>query len=606
MFEDGSRGSDADQGSVWVRVYDAFGVATTAEIQLNTTTAGDQGDVKIVGLAGGGFAAVWRSGTGADANFVGRVYNAAGAPVTGEFAVNTTTAGSQVDLDVVALSTGGFAATWTNYPQSGSVITVSAQRFTATGGADGSEWTGAQTPAVQPQMIAYPDGTSLIAWNEGFGGFQFQRFDAAGAPSGPITPMGWGGGTLDELIAQPDGGFTAVRANVVSSYRGARSFDATGTATGPETGITSGATGYFVIGFDLIALSYGGFATVMADQDAFLVGQPGRALIADGISVYAPPPTTLTLVAPSAGPPATYPSGTVMAELDDGRVVVAIDNNAGGSGPVDFFIVDGRGAFVSRYGVPGAHTIAGADAGPYANNVLVGFNDSDRLYGFGGDDSLYGFEGEDVLIAGAGNDVMVAADGADYAAGEAGNDYFYGGLGTDTAYGGEGLDVLVGETGADALYGDGDQDYLFGGDSDDHLFGGAGVDVLNGEAGNDNLFGGDGIDYFYGGAGADSATGGNDGDIVVTESGDDLAFGEAGNDFVYGGGGADTIFGGAGVDVLLGEANNDVIDGGEGVDYVFLGTGDDTFVMDALTPGSMSTCSMSSRRAPALAMCSAC
>src|SRR3954465_8773987 len=80
------------------------------ETLVNSVTAGDQSGAKISRLNSGGFVLVWRAANG-DGNNYGvkaQIYDAAGAPVGGEFLVNTTTSGRQIVDSVAATTNGGF------------------------------------------------------------------------------------------------------------------------------------------------------------------------------------------------------------------------------------------------------------------------------------------------------------------------------------------------------------------------------------------------------------------------------------------------------------------------------------------------------------------
>ncbi|MEO0682922.1 MAG: hypothetical protein AAF192_21210, partial [Pseudomonadota bacterium] len=104
------------------REQDAFG-AVDDEVQTNSFTAGEQTDPSVGTLYDpvtgdpNGYVVVWTSnnqdatGDGSDGVF-GQVYDISGAPVGGEFLVNTNTTVSQQNAEVMGLATGGFVTTW--------------------------------------------------------------------------------------------------------------------------------------------------------------------------------------------------------------------------------------------------------------------------------------------------------------------------------------------------------------------------------------------------------------------------------------------------------------------------------------------------------------
>ena len=96
--------------------------AKTNQFIVNSTTANDQFDPKVVALNDGRLMLVWTSEVGAGAYEIrGRVMRADGTPVDrdgagggtdGDFKINFTTAGAQEQPSIAVLANGGFVATW--------------------------------------------------------------------------------------------------------------------------------------------------------------------------------------------------------------------------------------------------------------------------------------------------------------------------------------------------------------------------------------------------------------------------------------------------------------------------------------------------------------
>ncbi|QPF82875.1 VCBS repeat-containing protein [Bradyrhizobium genosp. L] len=113
----GANAGDTDHTAIRMQIYDPNGSKYGSEILVNTATAGDQLDSRIVQLNNGNFVVVWGDGsdTGGDtsgASVRGQIFTAAGAKVGGEFLVNYPTFGDQYDPDVVARPDGGFAVVY--------------------------------------------------------------------------------------------------------------------------------------------------------------------------------------------------------------------------------------------------------------------------------------------------------------------------------------------------------------------------------------------------------------------------------------------------------------------------------------------------------------
>jgi hypothetical protein len=133
---------------IYARVFDSAGTAQTGEFVVNTVTAGYQFSQgweaeSVVGLSGGRFAVVWNDPNGIDGSSGGvyaRVFEANGTAVNAaQQLVNTITSNVQDYGSVGALQNGGFVVSWSSNGQDGSGWGVYAQRFDANGAKVGGE-----------------------------------------------------------------------------------------------------------------------------------------------------------------------------------------------------------------------------------------------------------------------------------------------------------------------------------------------------------------------------------------------------------------------------------------------------------------------------------
>jgi hypothetical protein len=116
-----SDGQDGSSYGVYGQRYDAQGQQAGAEFRVNTTTAGNQSGARIAGLKDGGFVVTWTSHPPDSRHsdvYIQR-YTAAGAPVGGEFRVNSLLVRKHFGSSVAALGNGGFVVTWTATNQDG-------------------------------------------------------------------------------------------------------------------------------------------------------------------------------------------------------------------------------------------------------------------------------------------------------------------------------------------------------------------------------------------------------------------------------------------------------------------------------------------------------
>jgi len=177
---------------VKARLFDAAGTALGGEFLVNTSVTGSQYGSGLAAAPGGGFMATWTSGPGA-ADIYGQIFDASGSRLGGEFLVNTTTAGSQLESSVTALADGRYVVVWRTTPATGFVQTISGQLFDAAGVKIGSEFL-ISNPAGNPQLgspavEALPDGGFVATWSAPGGtdastAVWAQVYDAGGAASG--------------------------------------------------------------------------------------------------------------------------------------------------------------------------------------------------------------------------------------------------------------------------------------------------------------------------------------------------------------------------------------------------------------------------------------
>ncbi|MEL7166399.1 MAG: hypothetical protein AAGL96_13095, partial [Pseudomonadota bacterium] len=284
--------------------YDANNMPVGAEFTVNTTTASTQQNSEVASLSDGGFVVVWQDDSGADGSssgVFGQRYDAAGVAQGGEFQINSTTAGSQLEADVVGLNGGGFVAVWTDYNGSdGNAGGVYAQIYDATGATVGGEFLVNQTTNSwqwQPAVAATADGGFFVSWY-GYGTQLGVTFDIVG-----------------------------------------RHFDANGVAQGDEVIINQDGTGTDPQRPDVIALSNGAIVTgwdypaANGDGSGRAVYQALFELPGSNITIPEPPiveafdPTvTFTETQLQSGPQILDASGAVAvsgpADFDGGRVTV--------------------------------------------------------------------------------------------------------------------------------------------------------------------------------------------------------------------------------------------------------------------------------------------
>jgi hypothetical protein len=188
-----SRGQDGDGYGVFGQRYDAAGAPVGGEFRVSTYTTNDQYGPAVAVDPVGNFVVVWTSldQDGDDGGIFGQRYDAAGAPVGAEFQVSTYTTDFQAGPAVAIDPVGNFIVVWSSR-QDGSDFGVIGRRYDATGVAQGGEFrVNTYTTGWQyaPAVAVDPWGNFVVVWEsraqdgDGYGVFG-QRYDAAGAAVG--------------------------------------------------------------------------------------------------------------------------------------------------------------------------------------------------------------------------------------------------------------------------------------------------------------------------------------------------------------------------------------------------------------------------------------
>ncbi len=265
------------------------------EFAVNTFTAANQTAPAITYFANGGFVIVW--GTldpaqdGSESAIKAQLFDAAGNKVGAEFRVNSAALGSQFTPAVATLSDGSFVVSWvtTDTTQDGDGDAIKAQHFSSTGAPIGGEFlVNTQTLSSQftPNVAALANGGFVISWDD-WNGFDMkaQIYDANGARVGGEIRLNTNTSAFQEygdIVGLANGGFVATWRTTDTSADGsgqavkAQIFAASGAKVGAEFLVNSQTAGdqYSPV---TAALSGGGFVITWYSTDTAQDGS-GSAL----------------------------------------------------------------------------------------------------------------------------------------------------------------------------------------------------------------------------------------------------------------------------------------------------------------------------------------
>ena len=253
-----SNGQDGSGQGIYAQRYNAAGVAQGGEFRVNTTTANDQTDPAVAMDANGNFVVAWSgNGTGDSAGVFARRYNAAGTALDAtEVRVNATTAGTQQSPLIAMNENGTYVIAWGSNGQDGSGQGVYAQRYSAAGVKQGSEFQVNVTTAGDQwaDSIAMDGaGNFIVAFSSSDGnglGAYTRRYNAAGtALTGEVqvNSTATGDQTWTTVAMNRSGAYVVAWSDTGADGSGsgiyAQRFDANGVAQGSEFRVNTTTAG---------------------------------------------------------------------------------------------------------------------------------------------------------------------------------------------------------------------------------------------------------------------------------------------------------------------------------------------------------------------------
>jgi hypothetical protein len=189
-----SEGRDGDGWGIFGRRFAPDGAPLGGEFGVNTYTADNQTKASVAVNGGFGFLVAWESTEqdGSDQGIFAQAFGGEGERVLDEFMVNTHLRYSQSECDVAVSEEGRFVIVWESLLQDGSEAGIYAQVYEAPGSRESAELqvnTWITRSQSTPAAAMAPDGTFIVVWRsegqDGDGwGIYGQDFDAVGTPVG--------------------------------------------------------------------------------------------------------------------------------------------------------------------------------------------------------------------------------------------------------------------------------------------------------------------------------------------------------------------------------------------------------------------------------------
>jgi hypothetical protein len=296
----GSADSDTSGWSIQGQRFSSSGAPLGAQFQVNTYTTGGQLFPSVAMDADGDFVVAWHSfgSSGTDTSYYsiqGQRFSSSGAPVGAQFQVNTYTAQGQYLPSVAMDADGDFVVAWQSSGSSGgdtSTLSIQGQRFSYGGAPVGGQFqvnTYTANSQFAPSVAMDADGDFVVSWEsyrqDGSGSGIFgQRFT-------PFPELS----ISDEIVAEGDSGTTTAGFTARLSFASDQTVTvayttADGTATAGDDYLPASGTLTFppATTTQPISVTVNGDVadepTVSGPSESFFVNlaSPANAMIADG------------------------------------------------------------------------------------------------------------------------------------------------------------------------------------------------------------------------------------------------------------------------------------------------------------------------------------
>ena len=217
---------------IWGRRFDSDGAPIGDDFQVNTSST-PISSPHVASDPAGNIVVAWTTSGAAGGDVMARLFDSHGAPRGDEFPVNAFTSGDQVASGAAMAPDGHFALSWGGDGTLGKGVFV--RIFDSAGAAITGDVQLNTVPVVsQPDVSIDSAGQIVVVWLEQ--NVVGRRLDPTGVPSGPVFPIS-GAASNPRVASNSAGNFLVTWG---SPEIAARFYDPSGAAVGPEFQVAQG------------------------------------------------------------------------------------------------------------------------------------------------------------------------------------------------------------------------------------------------------------------------------------------------------------------------------------------------------------------------------
>jgi len=206
------QGGDTDGAGIKAQLFGVDGSKLGTEFLVNSSTAGDQYISDVSALPGGGFVVTWSESPQDTDAIKAQIFSENGVRIGSEIHVEQNPGGRQRNPSITTLASGNFVVAWEHSDENRNYAAVY-RIFDAAGAPVSPEWAiGFTLHWTEPPVVAaLPSGGFVLSWGDSDYNLWVETLDANGWRVGERQLVGTFVQEINQqIVMQPDGSFLLV------------------------------------------------------------------------------------------------------------------------------------------------------------------------------------------------------------------------------------------------------------------------------------------------------------------------------------------------------------------------------------------------------------